>query len=100
MFVQKTLRTLVKVTSGFSLVELAIVVVIVGVLSAVAVPIYKKNVDKARRTEAMVSIGTIKNHLMVCSSNSDHDGTANICCACYLYVYRSCYNSDIFNVTA
>lgn len=51
--------------SGFSLVELAIVVVMIGVLSAVAVPVYKKNVEKARRTEAMASIGTIKTQLLI-----------------------------------
>jgi len=46
--------------NGFSLVELMIVIVIIGVLAAIAVPIYTSNVQKAKMSEADASLGTIR----------------------------------------
>jgi prepilin-type N-terminal cleavage/methylation domain-containing protein len=44
---------------GFTLVELMIVVVIVAILAAVAMPIYSKYVRKSRTSEAVSNLGTI-----------------------------------------
>jgi prepilin-type N-terminal cleavage/methylation domain-containing protein len=44
---------------GFTLVELVIVIVIVGILSVVAVPIYKGYTKKAMATEAEATLGAI-----------------------------------------
>ena len=44
---------------GFTMVELMVVVVIVGVLSAVAIPLYGKYIKNARVTEATGKIGEI-----------------------------------------
>ncbi len=52
-------------TKGFSLFELMIVIVIVGVLAAVAVPIYNKSIEKAKRSEAVAAIGTIRTQLII-----------------------------------
>ena len=51
--------------NGFSLVELVIVIVIIGVLAAVAVPIYKNNVQKAIRSEVLVTMGFVTNFLEI-----------------------------------
>jgi prepilin-type N-terminal cleavage/methylation domain-containing protein len=41
---------------GFSLTELLIVVLIIGILSALAFPQYRKNVRRTRATEAMMTL--------------------------------------------
>lgn len=51
--------------TGFSLVELMIVIVIIGVLAGIAVPIYQKNLEYAKRSEAVAALGTPREHLRV-----------------------------------
>jgi len=48
-----------KSTKGFTLVELVIVIVIVGILSVVAVPVYKGYTKKAIATEGKALLGAI-----------------------------------------
>ena len=51
---------LLREPKGFTLVELLIVVIIVGILAAVAIPMYSQSVDRSRATEAVSALGTIK----------------------------------------
>ena len=44
---------------GFTLVELVIVIVIVGILSLVSIPIYRGYIEKARFTEAFTTLRAI-----------------------------------------
>ncbi len=45
---------------GFTMVELMIVVIIVGILAVASVPLYVNNVKRAIRTEAEATLGAIR----------------------------------------
>ncbi len=59
------METRKKKENGFTLVELMITVVIVGILAAVAVPIYQANVKRAKASEADAALGTVRTGLRV-----------------------------------
>jgi len=45
---------------GFTLIELIIVVIIIGILAAIAAPMMSSNVQRARRSEAVAALGAIR----------------------------------------
>ena len=51
--------TMKRKNSGFSLIELMIVVVIVTILAAIAVPSYNSQIRKSRRTEAKTALADL-----------------------------------------
>lgn len=53
------MRRFTKSCAGFTMIELMVVVIIVGVLAAIAVPVYSKYVKNARVTEASSRLGDI-----------------------------------------
>jgi len=51
------------VRSGFTLIELIIVIVIVGILAMAAIPKYFANIERARKAEATSSMSAIRDTL-------------------------------------
>ncbi|MGV6397191.1 pilin [Pseudomonas caspiana] len=55
-----------KAQKGFTLIELMIVVAIVGILAAVAIPSYQNYTRKAAYTEVLAAMASLKTSIGVC----------------------------------
>lgn len=55
-----------KLSKGFTLIELMIVVSIIGILSAVAIPAYQNYVGKSQASRVMVEAGGLRSLLEAC----------------------------------
>ncbi|ELC7280389.1 pilin [Aeromonas veronii] len=59
-----------KKQSGFTLIELMIVVAIVAILAAVALPAYQNYTNKARFSEAIAATGPFKTEAEICGQTT------------------------------
>ncbi|WP_422410778.1 MULTISPECIES: pilin [unclassified Endozoicomonas] len=67
MYVLRGLRIMKKQQSGFTLIELMIVVAIIGILAAVALPAYQTYTARAAYSEIIAAAGPSKTAVEVCA---------------------------------
>lgn len=65
----KTGKIVKKVQAGFTLIELMIVVAIIGILAAVAIPAYQDYVKKAKFANVISAVASIKTAMADCIQN-------------------------------
>ncbi|KPJ93580.1 MAG: hypothetical protein AMJ53_06990 [Gammaproteobacteria bacterium SG8_11] len=68
-----------KTNKGFTLVELMVVVSILGVIAAIAIPSYNETVRKSRRSDAKVTLLKVSQNLERCFSQNNSYEVASGC---------------------
>ncbi len=66
-------RTIQRVKRGFTLIEILIVVVILGILAAIVIPQFAESADSAQANAAHSTLQTIRSQFELCKFKNDCD---------------------------
>ncbi len=68
---------MVKTQKGFTLIELMIVIAIIGILAAVAVPQYGQYTKRAKFAEVITATAAVKTAVSLCYQTTNNIGSCN-----------------------
>ncbi len=66
-----------KSMSGFTLIELMIVIAIIGILASVAMPAYQTYTKRSNFTEVVLAVGSVRNAIDVCFQGKGQGDISN-----------------------